>query len=115
MTPQDWQLPEMQAKYASHFLPHIAAKIAKATGTTEQPLQPVDPSTSWWLRELEGRDAPTACADRSAIPLAAKEGNGAGGDSRQAAAAAAAAVAARRHAPTERRRPGRSRRRHAAA
>ena len=78
VTPQDWQLPEMQAKYASHFLPHIAAKIAKATGTTEQPLQPVDPSTSWWLRELEGRDAPTACADRSAVPLAAKEGNGAG-------------------------------------
>jgi len=30
ITPQDWQLPELQARYATHFLPHIASKIAEA-------------------------------------------------------------------------------------
>ena len=30
VTPLDWQRPELQKQYATHFLPHIAAKIARA-------------------------------------------------------------------------------------
>lgn len=52
VTPHDWRLPELQRKYASHFLAHIAAKIAAATGSPEVPLLPVDPSGSWWLKQL---------------------------------------------------------------
>jgi hypothetical protein len=52
ITPCDWQQPSLQGKYAGHFLPHIAAKIAHSTGEPPAPLERVDPSSSWWVRQL---------------------------------------------------------------
>ena len=48
ITPYDWQLPALQKRYASHFLPHIAAKIteaasdASAAAAATPVLQPCD-------------------------------------------------------------------------
>jgi len=59
ITPQDWQRPELQAKYASHFLPHITAKTSEAAAAASPPkppppsLQPVDASSSWWVAQLD--------------------------------------------------------------
>jgi hypothetical protein len=68
VTPRDWQRPELQARYASHFLPHIAAKIAEASAQPPQPpLQPIAPASSWWVANLEGKrqmPAVAAAADR---------------------------------------------------
>lgn len=77
ITPHDWQLPELQARYASHFLPHIAERIARALPVVEHlptgsspadtlpasaqaatpapltpPLAEVDASASWWVAQL---------------------------------------------------------------
>ena len=60
ITPLDWQLPELQQRYESHFLDHIAAKIASKTGAPPAPLQTVEPARSWWIamRASPARDEP---------------------------------------------------------
>lgn len=59
VTPHDWQRPELQRKYAGHFLPHIAAKVAGGAGAPSgavcsSTLCRADSNASWWLRQLEG-------------------------------------------------------------
>lgn len=57
ISPQDWQKPEVQAKYKGHFLNHIADKIREAAESGAEcaegagaPLAKWDPSSSWWRR-----------------------------------------------------------------
>jgi len=50
----DWELPELQQRYRGHFLPHIAERIAKATGEAVVPLEKVGRAGTWWLRLNEG-------------------------------------------------------------
>lgn len=54
VTPDDWARAELQARYAGHFLPHIAARIDadRATRGAEPlpPLVAVSTDETWWLR-----------------------------------------------------------------
>ena len=90
VTPHDWRQAPLQAKYKGHFLPHIAAKIATATGAEEAaPLQVVDPRASWWMRQLErerARERASVCAPCARPPpkSPAEEGAEAGGSSSRA-------------------------------
>jgi len=69
VTPHDWQIQRLQEKYRGHFLPHIAAKIAKAQGADQPtPLEPVDVRSSWWVRQRFAN---------AEMPAAAGEGGGA--------------------------------------
>ena len=74
VTPNDWQIPRLQEKYLGHFLPHIAAKIAKAQGAEQPtPLAPVDLGSSWWVRQrfLANAEMPATAAlanDGGAVP-----------------------------------------------
>lgn len=54
VTPSDWAAPLLQEKYRGHFLPHIASRIAQATGSKEpvplSSMAPADVRKTWWLR-----------------------------------------------------------------
>ena len=81
VTPFDWRRPELQRRYAGHFLPHIAAKATEAAAAASDgedsvlvPLRRGDPKASWWLRVLDGDEAsPAATASAAALLPAAAE------------------------------------------
>jgi len=84
VTPQDWKQPELQARYASHFLPHIAAKIEigvaaastvaaesarhHSASTSTSTLEEVDASSFWWIAHLENASPMPALAAAIARP-----------------------------------------------
>jgi len=95
ITPYDWQQPQLQARYAAHFLPHIAEKIARAIPVVEHvptgsspadspaaaraegataptapiaPLAEADATASWWVAQLEGEHVMPAVASAAGRP-----------------------------------------------
>lgn len=54
IAPDDWARPELQARFAGHFLPHVAARIdADRRARGAEPLPPlaaVATDETWWLR-----------------------------------------------------------------
>jgi len=75
VSPQDWGLPQVQEAYRGHFLPHVADRIAHATGEPIPSLEPVDMAEStWWLRlQADPAYAPSPALMPSAIAGRATE------------------------------------------
>ncbi|KAJ1626094.1 hypothetical protein T492DRAFT_1035027 [Pavlovales sp. CCMP2436] len=74
VSPDDWQLEEVQSRYAGHCLPHIESRIAAQRAARSlaalPPLEAVPVETTWWLRCQDEPDygmSPTQTPEARAV------------------------------------------------